>query len=146
MTGILNSFISKQNLVVTIIQFRGFFYDLGEWQTDPAIISQLFIDHFNNLFQSTCSQHLDKILLIMESCVTAAMNDTLLRPFTHTDVEKALSQMSATKSPGVDDMPTLFYQCYWSLVGDDVSNICLQILNGNGSVRSFNHTLISLIP
>ncbi|CAL2258641.1 unnamed protein product [Prunus armeniaca] len=35
---------------------------------------------------------------------------------------------------------------YWHIVGDKVANKCLQILNGEGSVREFNHTLIALIP
>lgn len=53
--------------------------------------------------------------------------------------------MPPTKSPGADGMNVLFFQKYWHVVGDDVSSVCLQILNGLISVKPFNHTLISLI-
>ncbi|KAK9902996.1 hypothetical protein M0R45_001339 [Rubus argutus] len=54
--------------------------------------------------------------------------------------------MYPCKLPGVDGMPALFYQEYWSIVGDDVVNLSLKILNDGGSVKDFNHTLIALIP
>lgn len=36
------------------------------------------------------------------------------------EVEDAIKQMAPLKSPGPDGMPLLFYQNYWSLVGNDV--------------------------
>ncbi|KAH0972719.1 hypothetical protein GBA52_024875 [Prunus armeniaca] len=73
------------------------------------------------------------------------MNDRLLQPFTREELEHTLFQMFPTKAPGHDDMPALFFQKYWHIVGDKVANKCLQILNGEGSVREFNHTLIAVI-
>ncbi|KAM1218420.1 hypothetical protein TB2_045543 [Malus domestica] len=43
-------------------------------------------------------------------------------------------------------MPVLFYKKYWNIVGDDVCNVCLSVLNGNGELGSLNKTLIALIP
>lgn len=74
------------------------------------------------------------------------MNERLLLPFTRYELEKILSQMPPTKSPGDDGMNALFFQKFWHVVGDDVSSVCLQILNGLLSVKPFNHTLITLIP
>lgn len=54
--------------------------------------------------------------------------------------------MYPTKAPGNDGLPALFYQRYWHIVGDEVTKKCLDVLNGNGSVVEFNHTLIALIP
>lgn len=74
------------------------------------------------------------------------MNAWLTRPCTRVEVENALKKMSPTKAPGVDGLPAIFYQQYWHVVGDDVVNSYLEILNGGKSVYSLNHTLISLIP
>lgn len=54
--------------------------------------------------------------------------------------------MFPTKSPRMDGMPTLFYQKYWRVVGEDVTDFYLNILNGRGSVQTINHTLLTLIP
>ncbi|CAL9000357.1 unnamed protein product [Prunus brigantina] len=43
-------------------------------------------------------------------------------------------------------MPSLFYQRYWDIVGQDVSDLCLRVLNGSDGVNEFNHTLVALIP
>lgn len=82
----------------------------------------------------------------MQPRVTDAMNTHLTRPFCRIEVEQALKQMPATKAPGLDGMPAVFFQKYWHVVGDDVLSSCLEILNGGQSVRSLNHTLIALIP
>ena len=43
-------------------------------------------------------------------------------------------------------MPPLFYQNYWSLVGDDVSKTISSMLNSATIPRPLNHTFITLIP
>ncbi|CAB4304493.1 unnamed protein product [Prunus armeniaca] len=88
---------------------------------------------------------MERVLATITPCVTTNMNKILLRPFNRLELEQALGQMYPTKAPGIDGMPALFYQHYWHIVGDSVSDAC-RILNGEGSVRDFNHTLIALIP
>ena len=65
----------------------------------------------------------------MERSVTDDMNAMLLQEFTKLEVEEALKQMVPLKTLGPDSMPPLFYQNYWSLVGDDVSKTILSRLN-----------------
>ncbi|KAI5342138.1 hypothetical protein L3X38_010013 [Prunus dulcis] len=65
--------------------------------------------------------------------------------FTREEVEIAIKSMRATKAPGPDGMTALFYQSYWSIIGSDICQLCLQILNGSCGVADFNHTLIALI-
>lgn len=78
--------------------------------------------------------------------ISAEMNDWLVRPYTRLEVEASLKQISATKTAGVDGLPAVFYQKFWHVVGDDVVESCLELLNGGKSIEFLNHTLISLIP
>lgn len=61
-------------------------------------------------------------------------------------MERALKDMGPIKAPGPDGMPPLFYQKYWSIVGDEVVSLCLNVLNGDRSVVGISHTMIALIP
>lgn len=67
-------------------------------------------------------------------------------PFSSVEIERALKQMGATKAPGPDGLPPIFYQKYWAVIGDDVVSKCLEFLNGDGDIGEFNHTLLALIP
>jgi hypothetical protein len=44
------------------------------------------------------------------------------------------------------DLPALFYQTYWDIIGQEVTNAALQVLNHKGDSSPYNHTHICLIP
>lgn len=125
---------------------RGLFDDSNVWQSDTDNIGSMFCNYFNGLFTQTGGQDMEWVLAAITPYVTMNMNEILLRPFNRLELEQALGQMYPTKAPRINGMPALFYQRYWHIVGDSVSDACLRILNGEGSVRDFNHTLIALIP
>ncbi|CAJ2671909.1 unnamed protein product [Trifolium pratense] len=54
--------------------------------------------------------------------------------------------MHPLKAPGPDGLPALFYQKYWHIVGVEVQNLALSILNQNGDPRDINKTFLVLIP
>ena len=47
---------------------------------------------------------------------------------------------------GPDEMPPLFYQNFWSLVGSNVTTSILHCLNTGSLPTPLNHTFITLIP
>ena len=53
--------------------------------------------------------------------------------------------MASLKAPEPDGMPPLFYQHYWNLIGDDISNTVLHYLNSATLPKHLNHTFITLI-
>ncbi|KAH1087739.1 hypothetical protein GYH30_019025 [Glycine max] len=53
------------------------------------------------------------------------MASFLAAPF----IKEALFQMHPLNAPGPDGNLTLFYQKFWSIVGEDVTTLVLQILN-----------------
>lgn len=54
--------------------------------------------------------------------------------------------MSLTKAPGPDGAHTLFFQKYWNIIRDSITNFCLKVLNGGEEMGPINKTLITLIP
>lgn len=53
--------------------------------------------------------------------------------------------MKSTAAPGPDGMPALFYQSYWEVIGNDIIDYVLKILNHNGDPGNINHTHLCLI-
>lgn len=74
------------------------------------------------------------------------MYTDLLGAFTRQEVGFSLKQMASLKASGPDGMPSIFYQHYWSSVGDDVSCAVLSCLNSGTVPASLNRTYITLIP
>ncbi|KAL5579343.1 hypothetical protein UlMin_011785 [Ulmus minor] len=120
----------------------------GCWQTEVGLVKSVFNDYFEAIFRSS-SPSLDLIKEVTMSIpcrVTAEDNTFLLRPFVAADVKAALFEMNPTKAPGFDGLPALFFQKFWAVVGEEVTAVCLNCLNGDGQISIFNKTVISLIP
>jgi hypothetical protein len=85
-------------------------------------------------------------LEVVRNRVPQSMKDDLSADFTAEEVETAMRSMKGTSSPGPDGMPVLFYQTYWHIIGPDVTQMALQILNKGSDPTHINNTYISLIP
>ena len=54
--------------------------------------------------------------------------------------------MAPLKAPGSNGMPPIFFQHYWSSIGDDVVKAVISCLNSNHISSGLNHTFTALIP
>ncbi|XP_038708495.1 uncharacterized protein LOC120003549 [Tripterygium wilfordii] len=86
------------------------------------------------------------IIETVTSRVTDEMNESLLRPFSEAEVAKSLFQMHPLKAPGLDGLNALFYHRHWDIVKGEVTEFCLDVLNGGRSLEEVNFTNIALIP
>ena len=119
--------------------------DQGMWCSNPCELDDLITKHFKNLFSSggcVC----EPVLSCIESRITALHNQLLLEPFTAIDVKDALFSMHPDKSPGPDGMNPAFYQKFWHIVGNDVTDVCLSYIVHRAFPVGLNDTLIALIP
>ncbi len=116
------------------------------WQTRPAEIERIAVGYFNQIFSSSNPQAIDDVVSEVDGVVTPNMNIELLKPFVREEVQKALFQLHPTKASRPDGMSALFFQKYWHIVGDDVSNAILDFLNSGRMLGSINFTHIVLIP
>ena len=82
----------------------------------------------------------------VQPSVTEDMNIRLLRPFIKEEVVAALKEMKPIIAPSPDGMPHLFYQTFWSLIGDNICAVVLDCLNNCKIPREINYTNITLIP
>ena len=119
---------------------------LRDWVTQPKDIAETLFESYQQLFTSSNLVIEEVALNHMEKSFTNEMNAMLMQEFTELEVEVALKQMAPLKAPAPNGMPPLFYQNFWSLVGDDVSKTILSMLNSATIPYPLNHTVITLIP
>ena len=109
-------------------------------------IADCLVQYYQDLLQSTnqhlCTSATDSI----QKVITEEMNSKLSFEFTQLEVKQAINQMASLKAPGPDGMPPFFYEHYWNLIGDDISNTMLHYLNSATLPEHLNHIFITLIP
>ncbi|KAA3453752.1 reverse transcriptase [Gossypium australe] len=118
----------------------------GREITDDSEILEAATGYFEDLFASKGNGDPRKVLEGIESIISHEVNESLLSPFREDEVRTALKDMGPTKAPGLDGLPALFFQQYWHIMGKEVLDFCLGILNGNKVVDLANVTEIMLIP
>ena len=125
---------------------KGLYDKDGQWCTNPSRVEGIVLEFYQALFTSQNPENFDEILAQMPRLVTDEMNNDLMTKFQKEEVETALKQMAPLKSPSLDGMPPIFYQHYWSLVGNDVIDDILHFLNSGNLPPYLCHSFITLIP
>ena len=74
------------------------------------------------------------------------MNTQLLANYMAWKVGVAIKRMAPLKAPSLNNMPPLFYQNYWQIVGNDVTQPILNFLNTATLPSHLNHRNVTLIP
>ena len=130
----------KQNTIV------GIWDEQGRWCDDEESIAQAAISYFDNIYSSSHPSRIAEVTEAIPSMVTDEMNESLIREFTGDEVVVALKQIHPNKASGLDGMSAVFLQKHWSIVGNNITNMILNVLNHNIPISELNKTNISLIP
>jgi hypothetical protein len=119
---------------------------MGQYHTDQREIEQTFITHFQHLFTSQATNQVMETVQVVKNRINPYMFDHLNKDYTKQEVLEAVKGMKSLAAPGPDGLPAKFYQTYWEIVGKDITNTALNILNKDGNPGPFNATHICLIP
>ncbi|KAA3488219.1 reverse transcriptase [Gossypium australe] len=118
----------------------------GGKATEDSKMAEVATLYFQKLFMSNGIGDLSHLLQGIEESISQDTNAALLSDYTEEEVFFALKGMGPTKAPGPDGFSALFFQRYWHIVGTEVINFCLGILNNDQSLGQLNSTDIILIP
>jgi hypothetical protein len=115
------------------------------WESKEEV-ERVFVDYYKNLF--TSEAQIDPAICLdeLECRVSNEMNEVLMHNFSIDEVATALKQMSPHKAPGPDGFSAGFYQDNWNVVGEEVCQSVLAILNSGVVDSELNFTYIALIP
>ena len=116
------------------------------WQEDDCQVKTIMVDYFSNIFKSNGITDASAVVGVVRPMVIESMNRGLVQEFQVAEVVKALKQMHPKKSPSPNGMLPLFYQHYWSFVGNCVTQTILDFLNHGIILPKFNETYVVLIP
>ena len=118
----------------------------GELCSDEEGISSILVDYYQQLFTSSNPSMVEEVVTHIPCTITNELNAELLADFTREEVAVALKQMEPLKAPRPDGLPPLFFQWYWHVVGDDVTEVVLSCLSTGVIPASLNGMFITLIP
>ncbi|KAA3472832.1 reverse transcriptase [Gossypium australe] len=98
--------------------------------------------YFQHLFSAGRRGNYDHILSRVDHCILDEENSKLKASYTKEEIRETLAELGPTKALGEDGFPTLFYQKCWTIIGEDVTSFCLNILNGGMDITyEILHTL-----
>lgn len=110
-------------------QIDGLTNDNGVWITEEQNIGRVAKDYFQRNFSTSHPSNMDEVLEAVDKVVTDGMNMELLQPFVGEEVRTALFQMHPSKSPGLDGMSPFFFQKFRHIIGGNVTEAVLSVLN-----------------
>lgn len=80
------------------------------------------------------------------SAITLDDNDTIVSELSKDDVLEIVRNSPTKKSAGPDGLPIEFYRRYWNLIGDKITVIVNEVLQGKTVPAEFKECNIVLIP
>ena len=127
-------------------EIRGLWDKDGKWCEDVGGIASIATEYFKELFSTSSPSRIEEVANLVPRSVTPKMNEQLTKEFQREEIIQAIHSMHPKKAPSPDRMSAIFYQKYWDVIGNDIINTVLNVLNSNASVAPLNQTNIALIP
>jgi hypothetical protein len=118
----------------------------GVWWRGDENVEKVLINYFEELFSSSNPTNIEATCEVVQGKLSEEHKAWCEMDFSREEIKEAIDQMHPLKAPGPDGLPALFYQKYWHIVGVEVQNLALSILNRNGDPRDINKTFLVLIP
>jgi len=118
----------------------------GHWISSAEEIKHLVVDYFATLFtEPLASPRIDLPSGLFPRLPETTLTE-LSKPYSSTEILRALRSMAPFKAPGPDGFPALFFRRYWNLVGPSTCELVLGVLNGRHLPEGLNDTFLVLLP
>ena len=118
----------------------------GVWVEEVDEVAEVASEYIMNIFKASTYDRMEECLNIVNRKITNDMLEVLSKPYSSEEVKAASFHMGPTKAPGLDGMNALFYQKFWHIVGNKVTDAVLDFFHTGHMVLDINYTHIVLIP
>ncbi|KAH1106486.1 hypothetical protein J1N35_010254 [Gossypium stocksii] len=115
-------------------------------KTEEEDIEIIIRNYFMKLFESKGVGNTNHLLSGVRYTITDNMNQLLATDYKEEEILAAINSIRLTKASGPDGFLTIFFQKFWHIIGREVNDFCLEVLNKGKSFDLLNHTNIVLIP
>lgn len=88
----------------------------GVFQFSEAAKGLVATEYFNKLFKSSNSASFQGFFQNFNPKVTSEMNAHLCKEVTNEEIKEAVFAVKASRAPGPDGMPGLFFQHHWKTI------------------------------
>lgn len=117
----------------------------GNWVQKGPDLNALVSRYFAELYKGGETQ-MEDVISCVQKKVIDAHNELLIAPFRQEEVKEVVFSMHKDKAPREDGFNPAFYQKYWHIVGQEVTQACLGWLNTGSLPEGINNTILVLIP
>lgn len=117
--------------------------------TDPTEIKKEILGYYEGLLGSSFDQKMDAypaLRLALTRKVGSEFKDGLVKAVSREEVKAAMWSIKGDKALGPDGFTSAFFQHYWDVVGSDVTEAILLFFRSGILPKSWNSTVLSLIP
>lgn len=90
------------------------------WVEKEEEITLAATDYFSGFFTSSSTSSVYEVLRDVPKLILADMSTHLLSEIIEEKVKKAVTQMNPEKTPGSNELTTLFHQKIWDIIGSDL--------------------------
>jgi exonuclease III len=119
----------------------------GSWCHSTPDIKNLIRNHFVKIYTS---EEISPPISTSNPNLFSSLSDNtcslLTTPPTRADIEAAIRSFKPLKAPGPDGFHPIFFQKFWNVIGDSITDYIQGIFTRKKIPTSLNSTLICLIP
>uniref|UniRef100_A0A803QBL1 Reverse transcriptase domain-containing protein n=1 Tax=Cannabis sativa TaxID=3483 RepID=A0A803QBL1_CANSA len=132
----------RHNQVITIVNAEGVRME------EPKAIIEAFIQYYQELLGSNVYERkmVQQKIIREGGTLTQQQMSFLLRDYKHEEVKEAIFAIPGCKAPGPDGFGSSFFQKNWSIIGAEVAEAIISLLNTGKLLREINNTTLTLVP
>ncbi|CAL1400518.1 unnamed protein product [Linum trigynum] len=118
----------------------------GNWVDDPGKLRAMVLDFFAALCTEEDHHYEDRMPKFWFPRITNADMLSLLRPFSISDIHKAVFEMKPLSAPGPDGFQAIFYQKFWPTVGKSLAKMAIDFFDTGTVPEEVMDSTMVLIP